>query len=156
MNTKQRLVWLLTIFVSAIILGGAFLAPLGLSSCPSFSRFIYLLYSPLCHQRPERSYFLSGHQLAVCSRCVGIYAGFFMSVLIYPSLSLAIRSRITSRPLAIILMATPMGVDVFFTLLKVWNSPLILRTITGFIWSAILPLFWFKALDDLFARPIKK
>ena len=33
-----------------------------------FGRFI-------CHQRPERSFFSNGHQLAVCARCTGLYAG---------------------------------------------------------------------------------
>lgn len=29
----------------------------------------------ICHQRPERSFFLHGHQLPVCARCTGLYAG---------------------------------------------------------------------------------
>ena len=29
----------------------------------------------ICHQRPERSFFINGHQLAVCARCTGLYAG---------------------------------------------------------------------------------
>ena len=27
----------------------------------------------ICHQRPERSFFLDGHQLPVCARCTGLY-----------------------------------------------------------------------------------
>ena len=29
----------------------------------------------LCHQRPDRSFFVHGHQLPVCARCTGLYAG---------------------------------------------------------------------------------
>jgi uncharacterized membrane protein len=29
----------------------------------------------ICHQRPERSFFFHGRQLAVCARCTGLYAG---------------------------------------------------------------------------------
>lgn len=29
----------------------------------------------ICHQRPERSFFLHGRQLPVCARCTGLYAG---------------------------------------------------------------------------------
>ncbi len=29
----------------------------------------------ICHQRPERSFFFHGHQLAVCARCTGLYLG---------------------------------------------------------------------------------
>ena len=36
---------------------------------------VYALGSVVCHQLPERSFHLGGVQLAVCARCVGIYAG---------------------------------------------------------------------------------
>ncbi|HEY2434127.1 MAG TPA: DUF2085 domain-containing protein [Vicinamibacterales bacterium] len=29
----------------------------------------------ICHQRPERSFFFHGRQLAVCARCTGLYFG---------------------------------------------------------------------------------
>jgi predicted membrane protein DUF2085 len=36
---------------------------------------VYALGSGICHQRPERSFFLWAHQMPVCARCAGIYAG---------------------------------------------------------------------------------
>jgi uncharacterized membrane protein len=33
------------------------------------------LCRPICHQRPERSFFVYGSQLPVCARCTGLYAG---------------------------------------------------------------------------------
>ncbi len=41
---------------------------------------IYRAFGTLCHQLPERSYFIDGHKLAVCSRCTGLYAGFVFNV----------------------------------------------------------------------------
>lgn len=35
--------------------------------------FIFAVGSVICHQRPERSFFLDGHQLPVCARCTGLY-----------------------------------------------------------------------------------
>jgi uncharacterized membrane protein len=35
--------------------------------------FIFSIGSVICHQRPERSFFLDGHQLPVCARCTGLY-----------------------------------------------------------------------------------
>ena len=35
--------------------------------------FIFAVGSLICHQRPERSFFLDGHQLPVCARCTGLY-----------------------------------------------------------------------------------
>ena len=35
----------------------------------------YVLGGMVCHQLPERSFHMAGHQLAVCARCTGIYTG---------------------------------------------------------------------------------
>jgi uncharacterized membrane protein len=34
---------------------------------------IYVWAGTICHQRPERSFYLSGVQLPVCARCAGLY-----------------------------------------------------------------------------------
>ena len=34
---------------------------------------IFAVGAVICHQRPERSFFLDGHQLPVCARCTGLY-----------------------------------------------------------------------------------
>jgi uncharacterized membrane protein len=39
------------------------------------SREIFPLAAFICHQRPERSFFVNGQQMAVCARCTGLYAG---------------------------------------------------------------------------------
>jgi uncharacterized membrane protein len=55
----------------ALMLAGILLAP----SLPT----LYLVYSQICHQQPERSFQLSGAPLGVCARCVGFYAGLFLA-----------------------------------------------------------------------------
>lgn len=35
--------------------------------------FIFAVGSLICHQQPERSFFLGGEQLPVCARCTGLY-----------------------------------------------------------------------------------
>ncbi len=47
----------------------------------------------ICHQRPERSFFFHGHQLAVCARCTGIYAGAALAV----PFALALAAPLASR-----------------------------------------------------------
>jgi hypothetical protein len=42
----------------------------------------YALGSGICHQRPERSFFLWAHQMPVCARCAGIYAGAALAAII--------------------------------------------------------------------------
>ena len=34
----------------------------------------------ICHQRPERSFFVDGTQLPVCARCLGLYAGAALAI----------------------------------------------------------------------------
>ena len=38
-----------------------------------FIAFLYASGSVICHQLPERSFFLDGQQLPVCARCTGLY-----------------------------------------------------------------------------------
>jgi uncharacterized membrane protein len=38
-----------------------------------FFAFVYAAGSIVCHQLPERSFFLDGRQLPVCARCTGLY-----------------------------------------------------------------------------------
>ena len=35
--------------------------------------FIFAVGSVICHQLPDRSFFLDGRQLPVCARCAGLY-----------------------------------------------------------------------------------
>jgi uncharacterized membrane protein len=54
----------------------------------------YLVGSLLCHQRPERSFFLWGSQMPVCARCAGIYGGAALAAL---TLSVAARRTRSTR-----------------------------------------------------------
>lgn len=38
-----------------------------------FLAFIFAVGSVICHQLPDRSFFLDGRQLPVCARCTGLY-----------------------------------------------------------------------------------
>src|SRR4029450_12060460 len=56
----------------------------------------YLVGSLLCHQRPERSFFLWGSQMPVCARCTGIYAGAAIAALVLPVVARLKPSRLRS------------------------------------------------------------
>src|SRR4051794_4963923 len=46
------------------------------------SAAVYFSAGLLCHQRPERSFYLWGTQFPVCARCAGIYAGAALGVIV--------------------------------------------------------------------------
>ncbi|MDD8019614.1 MAG: DUF2085 domain-containing protein [Acidobacteriota bacterium] len=141
--------WIITSLISGLILGGIFLGPWLETRSSALASLVYTLYSPFCHQHPLRSYYLAGRQLTVCSRCTGIYAGFFLSTLLYPFWWKRLKNWIEARPVLIVASALPMGLDVLLFILGLWNSPLFIKSLTGFIWSGWLPFFWFKALKEL-------
>jgi uncharacterized membrane protein len=141
--------WLITSLTSGTILAGIFLAPIFKTRWPALSAFIYSLYAPLCHQQSGRSFFLAGQQLAACSRCSGIYAGFFCCTLFYPLYGKKLKSWLEQRPLLMVFSALPMVLDFSFNILGLANSPLFIKSLTGFVWSSLLPFYWFKALKEL-------
>ncbi len=37
-------------------------------------------FGRICHQRPERSFFVNGSQLPICARCIGLYLGVLFGI----------------------------------------------------------------------------
>ncbi len=66
---RGRLAWLFLV-VSLLIIGTFLLSPpwtvLGKTRLVGYA---------ICHQIPERSFHIAGHQLPLCARCTGIYMG---------------------------------------------------------------------------------
>jgi uncharacterized membrane protein len=64
------------VFFGALSLCGFALAPAWLSHGHRIFAFaVFAFFSKVCHQRPERSLVLFDTPMAVCVRCLGIYAG---------------------------------------------------------------------------------
>jgi uncharacterized membrane protein len=57
-------------------------APLLAGSHPLTALLIRSFFSRLCHQNPARSFVVEGSPVAVCVRCLGIYSGFALAVLL--------------------------------------------------------------------------
>lgn len=145
----MRRVWLLTVCGALAWLAGIFLAPwLAAHGASGASRVVYSLYAPVCHQIPSRCFWLQGHALAVCGRCLGIYAGFAAGLFLYPLV------RGFSRPtlpaaLLFALLTLPLAVDGLAGFVRIWRSPIGVRFATGFVWGAILPFYFVAGLADL-------
>lgn len=60
---------------ATVFLAGTYLAPVLRSQDQNSGVILHFLYSPTCHQTPERSIWYAGVPQAVCSRCSGLYLG---------------------------------------------------------------------------------
>jgi uncharacterized membrane protein len=57
-------------------------APLLAGSHPLTALLIRSFFSRLCHQNPARSFVVDGSPVAVCVRCLGVYCGVALTVLL--------------------------------------------------------------------------
>jgi len=104
------------------------------------SGLLYFSFSTICHQIPERSFFIFGKQLAVCSRCTGLYFGFLVGALCYPFLFNLHRISAPS-PKYLLLACIPIGIDIFIRTFHIAENTLASRSITGLILGATMILF---------------
>jgi len=155
-NGEGRAVYFLTLAAAVVWLAFIFLAPyLRSRGAAAPAAFIYAVYANVCHQIPARSFHLAGQPLAVCGRCLGIYAGLLAGLLALP---LARRFPIPPlpRPRTFVLVSLPIAVDSLAGLLGVWRSPIGVRFLTGLVWGGLLPGFLLPGLRELLtlARPL--
>jgi len=89
---------------------------------PALAHLAYFLFAPFCHQLPERSFHISGVQLSVCARCMGIYLGIFAGTLFYGVISKVFFSLKAEK-----------GTKVSRTLRNIILIPLLLIVIDGLL-----------------------
>jgi uncharacterized membrane protein len=151
-NRRPLFVWLIAaigcLAVMSLILG----APLALNAGhPVWALMIYRAFSYVCHQIPERSFFIAGHQFAVCSRCTGLYAGFTVATVAYP----LVRSlRQTEAPPRkwLFLAAAPLAIDFAVGYFGIWENTHSSRFATGALLGAVAVFYVMPGFVDLSLR----
>lgn len=142
-------VYALTAAGTAVWLTAIFLAPdLAGRGRTGAARLLYAVFAPVCHQIPGRCFTFHGHPLAVCGRCLGVYAGFAAGLAIYP----LVRgfSRLALPPARLFLLSVlPLALDGLAGLLGLWASPIGIRLATGLVWGVSLPFYFVPGLADL-------
>jgi uncharacterized membrane protein len=96
--------------------------------------FIFAVGSVICHQRPERSFFVDGHQFPVCARCTGLYLSAVVGLLGWVAFKFASRwrplafdPRLAIRVIAI--AALPTAVSFATGVIGVWDGSNITRAL---------------------------
>jgi len=148
--------WLLvasgSLAVVAVIVG----APLAVADGHSdFAATIYRTFSHLCHQLPERSFFIASHPFAVCARCTGIYAGFAAAAALYP-LARSLRRIDTPPRKWLFIAAAPLAVDFAIEFSGIWHNTHFSRLVTGAILGGVAVFYIMPGLLDLSMRSWKR
>ena len=151
--------WLLFVNGAAAVYAGLpWLSPLAkCAGQPLLGELLFRLYTPLCHQLPERSFFFCGHQIAFCHRCVAMYTSIVAAGLLFGLLRRYIKP--TSLKIALLLLL-PMLIDGGSHLLDdvlglglrgggdaIGSANFWLRMITGVLAGAAALVFAFPRLE---------
>jgi len=101
---------------------------------------IRLFFAPVCHQIPERSFQLSGHSLAVCARCTGLYGGVVAGLLFYPVIK-TVGNKSIPPPRVLLFSAIPTMVEWILSHLNLVESSNWIRSLAGSVLGAAV-VFW--------------
>lgn len=152
-------IWAITAALGLAIVGLIVGAPLAQAYGHSeFAATIYKVFSFVCHQIPERSFHLTGHRFAVCSRCTGLYSGFAVAALVYP-LARSLKSTDTPPRPWLILAAVPLVIDFGLTHFSIWQNTHLTRFPTGALLGAVAVFYIIPGLVELsstVARRLKR
>jgi uncharacterized membrane protein len=142
----------------AVWCGGIVLAPLCCAesgNAVDVGQALYQFYHPICHQLPERSLFLAGHPLGVCSRCTSIYVAFLVGTLLFPLFRSLKHSSLPARWL-LIAVAVPMLIDATWIGSWFYDVTILTRMISGALFGLVLPFFLLptalQAVRELFSN----
>ena len=151
---KKRAVafWLVSVGVVLSLVSLIVVAPVAAAGGYStIARGIYGAFAMLCHQLPERSYFINGHPFAVCSRCTGVYAGFTFTLLLYPLIR-SLRNTVTPPPKWLILATIPLAIDVGVNFFGFWQNTHTSRLLTGALLGSVAVFYVMPGIIELSLR----
>ena len=151
--TKRPLFfWLISAATVWFLVALIVMAPLAAAGGhAAWAEVIYHAFGIFCHQRPDRSYFIEGHKLAVCSRCTGLYVGFALTLLAYPVIR-SLRNNINPPRIYLILAAIPLAVDFSLTFFGIWENTHTSRLLTGALLGSVAVFYVMPGIVDLSLR----
>ena len=126
-------VWTIGLAIVALWTFAIIAAPLAKANgLAALSSPLYSFFSYICHQIPDRSFYVLGEQFGVCSRCFGVYFGILTGFAAYPLW----RPVETTEPLPrfwLFLSIIPISIDWSLTVFGIWENTQLSRFITGLI-----------------------
>lgn len=146
------LFWLGCVVIALAALTSIVAAPLAAANNhPQLALLIYHSFGNLCHQLSERSFFIAGHQLAVCARCTGLYGGFALLLFLYPLIR-PLQTTAVPQSKWLFLAALPLAVDFSLTLLGIWENTHTSRLLTGMLLGGVTVFYVMPGIVELAQR----
>ena len=144
--------WLVSAIVVSLLVALVIVAPVAAASGHNqLAQGIYGAFAMLCHQLPDRSYFIDSHKFAVCTRCTGLYAGFAFTLLFYPLISSLKRTE--TPPRSWLLLATiPLLIDFSVTFFGFWENTHTSRMLTGALLGGTVVFYVMPGIVELSLR----
>jgi uncharacterized membrane protein len=144
--------WFVSAATMLFVVGLIVTAPLAAANGHNeWAQVIYHAFGVFCHQLPERSFFIEGHKLAVCSRCTGLYGGFAIILLLYPLIR-SLRNPAMPPRVYLLLAAIPLGIDFSLTFFGVWENTHTSRLLTGALLGSVAVFYVMPGIIDLSLR----
>lgn len=144
--------WSFLTIGSLLLVGLIIGAPVALAfDHETLANTIYLSFGHLCHQIPQRSFFIAGNQFAVCSRCTGVYSGFTVASLAYPLVKSLRQTEAPDRKW-LFLGAAPLAIDFGLEFLNIWHNTHFSRFVTGALLGAVAVFYVMPGLAELSLR----
>ena len=133
-------------------LSGAVLTPwLASLGYETTAQLLYWAYRPLCPQRPDHSFFVAGHKMAVEQRPTAV---FFAGALAGPVYVMMKRTRVRVPGWLVLVAFVPMFIDVATQIVGLRASDGFWRSLTGALAVLIVALWAYPKLDVALARPM--
>lgn len=151
-SARPLLFWVVSVALISFILLLILAAPLAAANnYPHLALTIYRSFASICHQLPERSFFIAGRPFAVCARCTGIYGGFALLLVLYPLIR-PLKSTYLPPPKWLFLAAVPLTIDFGLTFLGIWENTHTTRLLTGMLLGGVTVFYVMPGLAELSER----
>lgn len=148
--------WSAVTALAVVAVGLTVLAPLARAGGhPVVAAVVYKIFSAACHQIPGRSFHVEGFPLAVCARCLGLYAGGLAGLLLYPAVRPLARTRAPWRGW-LLLASAPTAVDFAVGFLGLWENTHWSRLLTALPAGAACAFYVVPALAELSAEKFRQ
>ncbi len=148
---RRIVIYIFCLILAILICGSIIAGPRIITAGGFFAKLGMVIYNGcrgLCHQDPERTYLWDGIPFPVCHRCLGIYAGALIGMVVYPFTPYFRRGTFPSLTVFLV-FALPVGIDVFSEMIGLWEGYSYVRTVTGFMIALVASFYIVPGVGEM-------